>query len=232
MTIQRPAKADEIRDAIAVGRPFQGTKINADHIAVLSGPSALTGPLADEVNRSASDYREQYLAGGGRERAAWHVVYYVSIADPAASGSRYVIAYATASGSIRVQAHPALSKALTAAVSEGMRHLRTSRTWEAIATDRGDYPAQPEGQRDGEGMTFTLWGRDARTDVRQTRALAHYADRSAAYEAMREFERGGEPYISPTGYRGTHNHAWITRSAPENAPAIGAPYAEYREQSR
>lgn len=224
MTMQRPAKPDEVRDAIAVGRPFQGTRINADQIAVLTGELALTGPLADTVRTSALDYREQYLTGGGRERAAWHVVYYVSIADPAAPGSRYVIAYVTADGKTQTRAHRALSKPLTAAISEGIRHMRTSRTWERIATDRGNYPTQPDGHRDGEGETFTLWGRDTRTDVRQTLALAHYTDRHEAYEAMREYERGGEPYTSPVGYRGTRNHAWISRDA---AP-IGEPWGARR----
>lgn len=209
MSVQKPSKSDEIAQAIQHGRPFWGPKVHGETIAVLSGRQNVTGPLADAVNETAADYQEQYLTGGGRNRPAWHVVYYVTIADPETAGARFVIAYVTASGEARIQAHRALSKPLTAAVSEGFHQLKTSRLWEDIATERGHYPVQD----DDYAGTFTVWGRDARNDVRETLPIAHYADRREAFEAREAFERGGEPYTSPSGYRGTHNHAWITRSA-------------------
>lgn len=237
MSIQHPSNADEIRDAISHGRPFGGTKYSGSHIAVLSGEQSVTGPLAEAVNRSARDYEEQYLTGGGRERAPWHVVYYVT-----RNADRRVLAYVTARGELIADEtiaatpqnrHPErVSAKLAAAISEGMRHLCTSRGWDNIATDRGDYPTQPEGHRDGEGMTFTLWGRDTRVAIQQAQALAHYTDRAEAHRARIEYEKGGELHVSPTGYRGTRNHAWITRSAAEDAPAIGTTYAEHKEQNR
>lgn len=209
MSIQRPSKPEEIRDAIAHGRPFYGPKIEGRSIAVLSGRQNVTGPLAGMVNESAADYEEQYTTGGGRNHPAWHVVYYVTTADPDAPGSRYVIAYVTAEGETQIRAHRALPKPLMAAVSEGIRAMDAAREWLNIATDRGDYPVQD----DDYAGTFTLWGRDTRNPIQETRALAHFTDRHAAREAVREYERGGEPYTSPTGYRGTRNHAWVTREA-------------------
>ena len=235
MTIQRPPTTDEIRDAIAAGRPFGGTKIDAAHVAVLSGPQNLTGPLAAEVNRSAADYREQYLTGGGRERAPWHAVYYVT-----RRADRRVLAYATARGEVVTDEtiaadpqsrHPERVPAkLATAVRDGLRAMHAARRWENIATDRGDYPTQPEGHRDGDGYTFTLWGRDTRADMRQTQALAHFTDRAEAYAARVAFEKGGEPYTSPTGYRGTRNHGWITRDTAADTPAIGTAYADHKGQ--
>ena len=96
MSIQTPATAEEVRQALRVGRPFVGTRVHADRIAVLSGAlrsgPELTGPLAGEVVRTMADYTEQYLTDGGRERPWWHVVYYATARDPENAGARRVLA--------------------------------------------------------------------------------------------------------------------------------------------
>lgn len=230
MSVQKPATAEEVRHAIDAGRPFAGTKINAHHIAVLTGAlrkhsEPLTGELAAEVLRTMTDYSEQYLTGGGRERAPWHVVYYVTVRDPENPRARLVLGYLTAANDVRMVPLTrtlGISPALRDAVAS-LSRARTRRMGITIATERGVYPVQPEGHRDGEGVTFTLWSRDTRADVRETRARAHYTDRSEAYAAKIAAEAEGEPYVSPSGYRGTRSHAWITRGA----TPIGSTWTEH-----
>lgn len=234
MSAQTPSNAEEVRQAITVGRPFAGTKVNGETIAVLSGAlhgEILTGPLAGEVMRTMLDYSEQYLTGGGRNRPAWHVVYYVTVSEPDAERgrARRVVGYLTADGGSRftdtnsaATGRPTipgdLYDAILALQSAGMVTVAAN-----LATDRGDYPLQDDPV---EGVTFTLWSRDTREPIGETLARAHFTDRHVAYAAKVEAEASGEPYVSPTGFRGTRGHAWITRDA--SPVPLGTPYADYR----
>lgn len=213
MSIQRPSTLDETGDAIAHGRPFQGSKINGETIAVLDGQlhrrPMLTGPLAPEVLRTMADYSEQYLTGGGRERAPWHVIYYVTapVADPEGRAVRRVLGYVTAARDMRTTTpEGTISARLLDSIGRGLIQLRGQAEW--LASDGGDYPTQPEGHHDGEGCTFVLWERSTREAIQNAAPSDTFTDRHAAHLARNIADdlRNGR-------------HAWITRHPEGYTPA-------------
>lgn len=172
--------------------------IRTGRIAVLSHYSlpALSGWLAERVQKTQAEYTEQYLTGGGRKRMPGHVLWYTY---RAADG--HVLGYVAANGEV---------------VTDRPERMRSD-TWERIVADlqtkagTGDHAdiagegLHPAGYDDADhadtGATFHLWERSTAVDVRLTEISRSFTDRHTAYLARLEADdlKNGR-------------HAWITRT--------------------
>ena len=184
----------DIADVISHGRPFRSTAARTfagERIAVLTGPARVTGPLASDVQRTAADYTEQYLTGGGRERPAWHVVYYV------ATISGHVIGYVTRAGNSAFDSSSPISPTARATMEAALQEFAAKVSADEVH-EFTEYAMQDD---DTTGVTFNLHERDSRTPIQEATITRTFTDRREAYEAMRAADD-----------LKNHRHAWITRT--------------------
>lgn len=203
-----------VTDSIARGQIFGPVdNLRTAHVYVVSPmPVGLSGPLAERVETSQREYTAQYLTDGGRRVHRGHVAYYVTTA------AGYVLGYVEHSGK------PIMAPS-TEVTPRRMEAIRAGLAAHGPSYTARKYGMHEPGYTDGEGMTFTLWARDPRHDVRLTRPVATFTDRDEANAARQEADRFTR-YARPED----RQHAWVTRDA-EPVPD-GITWGEYEARRR